>query len=102
MLPSGSPDKLDAESVRWIVNTFSKRLQIQERLTHQIAQALQSSTDNEGLLIVCRAAHMCMVARGVEQHASTTVTSVSYGRFQRDHELRICTMNSLQTDRASN
>lgn len=67
---------------------FSRRLQIQERLTHQIAEALHSSLGASGTIVLCRATHMCMVARGVEKHASSTVTMAVYGVFESDHALR--------------
>ena len=99
-LPSSQQDYLDEESVRQIVRQtvgqFSQRLQIQERLTHQMGHELQSRLNSTGLLLVCKAAHMCMVARGVEQHASTTVTCASYGELKQNHLLRARALQCLQ------
>eukprot|EP00884_Botryococcus_braunii_P013995 jgi/Botrbrau1/22597/Bobra.176_1s0027.1 len=71
-----------------LVNVFGQRLQVQERLTQQIAEELHKSTAGVGVLVVCEAVHMCMVARGVEQHASSTVTVAARGCFSQDAGLR--------------
>lgn len=67
---------------------YAQRLQIQERLTHQVAQAIAAVSSASGVMVVCSAAHMCMVARGVENHASMTTTVASLGRFQLEPALR--------------
>ncbi|KAL6773834.1 hypothetical protein ACKKBG_A22685 [Auxenochlorella protothecoides x Auxenochlorella symbiontica] len=68
----------DAGALRAAVAAYSRRLQVQERLTVQLAdEAWAAAAGAEALLVVVRSAHMCMVARGVEQHASTTTCSSS-------------------------
>lgn len=62
-----------------VVATVSHRLQVQERLTAQLADAVAASTRAAGILVVADAAHMCMVSRGVEKHASSTVTLAARG-----------------------
>jgi len=57
----------------------SHRLQVQERLTAQLADAVAAATAASGVLVVADAAHMCMVSRGVEKHASSTVTLAARG-----------------------
>ena len=79
-----------------ILHSFSRRLQIQERLTHQVADAVQGCTQAAGVLVLCRAAHMCMVARGVEKHASSTVTVAVRGVFQVDPTLRLKMLRTLK------
>lgn len=70
----------DVESVfNNIVNVYSKRLQVQERLTQQIADAALAVFGAQNVFIMIKSAHMCMVARGVEEHASTTVTTAVRG-----------------------
>ena len=62
-----------------VVATVSHRLQVQERLTAQLADAVAAATAASGVLVVADAAHMCMVSRGVEKHASSTVTLAARG-----------------------
>lgn len=70
------------------MDVFARRLQVQERLTQQVAEEVQASTAAAGVLILCEAVHMCMVARGVESHASSTVTMAVRGCFAVDAKLR--------------
>jgi GTP cyclohydrolase IA len=71
-----------------IANLFSRRLQVQERLTRQIAEAIQKSISPLGVAVVVEASHMCMVMRGVEKAGASTVTSTLLGTFNTDKDLR--------------
>lgn len=67
-----------------IVKYFSKRPQVQERLTMQIANELRQVLDTDDVAVLIDARHMCVSMRGVEDHASSTVTSYYGGKFQQD------------------
>jgi len=71
-----------------LVNAFARRLQIQERLTQQVAECLQDLLDPQGVGIVCEAQHFCMMMRGVEKQSSSTVTSTMLGAFRTQKETR--------------
>jgi GTP cyclohydrolase I len=83
-----------------IVDIFAKRLQVQERLTHQIAHTLQSALKPRGVGVIIEAKHMCMVMRGVEKQNSFATTSSMLGVFRknlstREEFLRLVQKNSL-------
>ena len=65
-----------------LVEVFARRLQIQERLTSQIADALQEHLSPKGVMVVMEAQHLCMLARGVEKQESVMVTSAVRGGFK--------------------
>ena len=65
-----------------IVDAFARRLQIQERMTQEIAQTIQDLIDPLGVGVVCEARHFCMMMRGVEKQHSGTVTSAMLGAFR--------------------
>jgi GTP cyclohydrolase IA len=65
-----------------IVEMFSRRLQVQERLTEQVAEALQSVLQPRGVGVVIEAVHLCMMMRGVEKQNSRTTTSAVRGEFR--------------------
>jgi len=65
-----------------IVEMFARRLQVQERLTEQVAEALQSVLQPRGVGVVLEAAHLCMMMRGVEKQNSQTTTSAVRGEFR--------------------
>ena len=67
-----------------IVDVFARRLQVQERMTQQIAQALQDALDPKGVGVVAHAHHLCMMMRGVEKQNSTAMTSCLLGSFRDD------------------
>jgi len=65
-----------------IVDVFARRLQIQERLTQEIAQSIQNIIDPIGVGVICEARHFCMMMRGVEKQHSGAVTSTMLGAFR--------------------
>jgi GTP cyclohydrolase I len=71
-----------------IVDLFSHRLQVQERLTTQIAEALEDVLEPKGVAVVLEASHLCMMMRGVEKQDSRTVTSAMRGIFRSDPRTR--------------
>lgn len=71
-----------------IVDMFARRLQVQERLTSEIAEALQAALDPTGVGVVMEAQHMCMMARGVQKQASKMTTNAMRGTFREDSSTR--------------
>lgn len=71
-----------------VVDAFSRRLQVQERLTVQIRDCIHDTLKPLGVAVVIEAAHMCMQIRGVQKQNSTTVTSAFTGAFLKDHRTR--------------
>lgn len=71
-----------------IADVYSRRLQVQERLTRQIAQAIMDLVNPLGVGVVVEAEHMCMVMRGVEKAGASTVTSTLLGNFKEDAQIR--------------
>lgn len=71
-----------------LVDIFARRLQVQERLTKQIAEAICEAIDPIGVGVVIEARHLCMMMRGVEKQHSATVTSSMLGAFRNEHETR--------------
>ena len=71
-----------------IVDVFARRLQIQERLTQQVAECVQELLDPLGVGVVAEAQHLCMMMRGVGKQSSTTVTSTMLGVFREKKETR--------------
>ena len=83
-----------------VVEVFARRLQVQERLTEQIAQAIQQVLQPQGVGVVIEAMHLCMMMRGVEKQNSKTLTSAMKGVFlsdlrTREEFLRLCTSNGV-------
>lgn len=71
-----------------IVEVFTRRLQVQERMTQEIADTLDKYLNPRGVGVVCEGLHMCMMMRGVEKQNSTTTTSAMHGIFKRDPRTR--------------
>ena len=71
-----------------IVDIFARRLQVQERLTDQIADAIMDALEPNGVGVVIEAAHLCMMMRGVEKQSSRTVSSAVRGIFRSDQRTR--------------
>jgi len=85
-LPDGKV--LGLSKVARIVDMFARRLQIQENLTKQIADAVQDVTNGKGVGVVVESKHLCMMMRGVEKQNSTMTTSMMLGRFKKDINTR--------------
>ncbi len=71
-----------------LVNMYARRLQIQERLTNQIARTIQEQLKPQGVGVIIEARHLCMVMRGVEKQNSTAVTSAMLGAFRENKQTR--------------
>jgi GTP cyclohydrolase I len=84
-----------------LVDVFARRLQVQERLTRQIADAIQEAIQPQGVGVVVEARHLCMMMRGVEKQHSSTVTSAMLGAFRDEQQTR-SEFLSLVRDRGSN
>jgi GTP cyclohydrolase I len=67
-----------------VVDVFSRRLQVQERLTHQILNAIKETLNPLGVAVVIEASHLCMMMRGVEKQNSVTTTSAFWGEFEKN------------------
>ena len=79
-----------------IVDYYSRRLQIQERLTEQIAHEIMDAVDAEGVGVVMECQHLCMMMRGVEKQGSVMVTSSVLGSFRSDASTRAEFMNLIK------
>ncbi len=88
MKTGGSPNVVGFSKLARIVHVYAKRLQIQERLTQQIAQAIQDTLKPEGVGVTLRAFHACMGCRGVVQPDASMVTSALLGCFRTDQMAR--------------
>ena len=72
-----------------LVDVFARRLQIQERMTNQIAQTIREKIDPKGVAVVCEGTHLCMSMRGVEKQNSFAVTSAMLGIFRDNARTRM-------------
>jgi len=79
---------LGLSKVPRIVDMFARRLQVQERLTSEIAEAIEDSVHPLGVGVVIEASHLCMMMRGVEKQNSMTITSALLGSFRNDGKTR--------------
>ncbi|MGZ8216053.1 GTP cyclohydrolase I FolE [Methylomagnum sp.] len=85
-LPKGKV--IGLSKIARIVEMYARRLQIQERLTKQIATALQTAIDPKGVAVVIEAKHLCMMMRGVEKQNSVMTTSSMLGAFRKEISTR--------------
>ena len=85
-LPDGR--LLGLSKIARIVDLYARRLQVQERLTTQIAKAIEKATEPKGVAVVIEANHLCVMMRGVEKQNAHMVTSSMRGRFRSDPKTR--------------
>ncbi len=79
-----------------LVDMFSRRLQVQERLTREIAEALETALDPRGVAVVIEGQHLCMMARGVQKQAPKMTTNVMRGTFREDSSTRAEFLRCIQ------
>ena len=72
-----------------LVDCFARRLQIQERMTAQIADAIMDVLDARGVYVLCEATHFCMTSRGIRKQSAAMVTSAIRGEFEKSESLRM-------------
>src|SRR5256885_12352254 len=84
-----------------LVDMFARRLQVQERLTKQIAEAIKEAIDPIGVGVVIEARHLCMMMRGVEKQHSATVTSSMLGAFRNEQETREEFLSLIRSGKAN-
>ncbi len=82
-----------------IVDVFARRLQVQERLTNQIANCLKEALDPLGVAVIIEALHLCMAMRGVEKQNAVCVTSTMLGVFRSDRGTRMEFMNLIGSNK---
>lgn len=85
-LPSGRVTGLS--KIARTVEVYARRLQLQERLTEQIARAIEENLSARGVMVMIEAEHTCMTMRGIKKTGSRTVTCTCLGEFERNEELR--------------
>jgi GTP cyclohydrolase IA len=85
------PDKkvVGISKIARLIEMYSRRLQIQERLTSQIADAIAEHLQPFGVAVVIEARHLCMIMRGVQKQESMAITRAMLGRFKEDAQLRV-------------
>ena len=82
-----------------VVDLFARRLQVQERLTQQIAEAVETAVKPQGVAVTIEAQHLCMMMRGVEKQSSQTVTSAMLGVFKTQIQTRNEFLSLLKRER---
>lgn len=80
-----------------LVDVYARRLQVQERLTAQVCDAVMDTLEAKGAIVICNGQHLCMKMRGVEKQDSSTTTMHYAGDFSRDSQLRSEFMNALKS-----
>lgn len=83
-----------------IVNMYARRLQVQERLTAQIADAVEHATQAHGVMVFMTCTHMCMSMRGVQKVSAETSTTVTRGKYAKDPHLRAEFLASINCKRS--
>ena len=78
------------------VEVYARRLQLQEQLTRQIADAIEENLSPKGVMVVIEAEHTCMTMRGVKKPGSQTVTTVTRGEFKKNAELQTIVLDSIR------
>jgi GTP cyclohydrolase I len=81
-----------------LVDMFARRLQVQERLTQQIAETIEEYAQPEGVGVIIQAQHLCMMMRGVEKQNTQVTTSALLGRLRQDQRSRAEFLNLVQVD----
>jgi GTP cyclohydrolase I len=94
-LPNGKV--IGLSKIARVVDVFARRLQVQERLTNQVADSLMNALAPHGVAVVMEASHTCMMMRGVQKQNSTTVTSAMRGTFQEVARTRAEFMSLLKS-----
>ena len=94
-LPNGKVVGLS--KVARVVDCFARRLQVQERLTNQVADALMEHLGAHGVAVVMEASHTCMMMRGVQKQRSTTVSSAMRGDFETNQSTRAEFMSFIRS-----
>jgi GTP cyclohydrolase I len=84
-----------------IVDAFARRLQLQERMTNQIAETIREKIDPLGVAVVCEGTHLCMSMRGVEKQNSFAVTSAMLGAFRNNSRTRMEFLELIKRREAS-
>jgi GTP cyclohydrolase IA len=79
---------LGLSKIARLVEVYARRLQVQERLTHEIAHAIEDAVQPRGVAVVVEARHLCMMSRGIEKQHSSMVTSCVLGAFRKDPATR--------------
>ena len=92
-LPSGKV--IGLSKIGRIVNVFARRLQIQERLTSEIANCIQEITQAHGVAVIIESQHLCMMMRGVEKQNSSMTTSTMLGDFKKNVHTRAEFLNLI-------
>lgn len=87
-LPSPGAQVVGLSKLARVVEDYSRRLQVQERLTAQVARCIDEHTDNEGVAVMLSARHLCMSIRGVRKENAVMVTSKLLGAFRTDAQTR--------------
>ena len=95
-LPSGRV--IGLSKIPRIVDVFARRLQVQERLTQEIAQTLESKIKPKGVAVVIQAQHLCMMMRGVEKQGTKVTTSAMLGKFREDQRSRLEFLNLVRSE----
>jgi GTP cyclohydrolase I len=94
-VPNKSGQITGLSKVARVVDLLSKRLQVQERLTTQIAETIEQALDPRGVFVVIEAEHLCMTMRGIKKPGAVTVTSAVRGLFRTDARTRQEAMNHI-------